>query len=125
METTAKNPVIKTVNRTLYANLSSVYKIAIEREVENMIKLQTAEEMKQVSSENYNRFQKESLESPTFKRMIKNIEQAAVHGHSRTVFNLYEDEDTNMMGVFLKVLRNAGYKVEVMFGNKISIKWSK
>lgn len=88
-----------------------------------MVHLQTAEEMKQVSNENYNRFQKESLESSAFKRLVQVIEDAALNGHSRTIFKFQEGENALMMNVFQKALRNAGYKVEVMFGDKISIKW--
>lgn len=88
-----------------------------------MIKLQTAEDMKLISTKKYEVFQKESIESPAFKRMVQAIEEAALNGHIKVIFKFYEDEDFGMMVVFLKLLRNAGYKVDVLLGNKLSIKW--
>lgn len=88
-----------------------------------MVKLQSAKEMKIISDENYIRFQKEALESATFKRLVQCIEDAALNGHTRTVFVFGEDDSWNMAGIFQKVLRNSGYRVEVMFNNKVSIKW--
>lgn len=85
--------------------------------------LQSAKDMKQLSSEKYEAFQKESVDSPAFKRLVETIEQAALNGHSRTIFKFQEEEELSMVGVFLNLLRNAGYKVEVMLGNKLSIKW--
>ena len=88
-----------------------------------MIKLQTAEDMKLISIKKYEVFQKESIESPAFKRMVQAIEEAALNGQIKVIFKFYEEEDFGMMVVFLKLLRNAGYKVDVLLGNKLSIKW--
>ncbi|AMW99236.1 hypothetical protein [Rummeliibacillus stabekisii] len=96
-----------------------------EKEV-SKLKLQSAEKISQVSKESYEKFKVAALESESFKRLIKGIEESAEAGFSHFNFKIIDEEDPRILDVFAEQLNQAGYRVRSGFPdiNKLYIHWS-
>ena len=89
------------------------------------MKLMTAAEMNDVSNDNYKVLEEQALEGFAFKRLVNQIEDAAMDGYKCTIFELKPDEDERIPKIFNKYLEDAGYKSEVGMAQRpnIYIRW--
>ncbi|MCJ8008091.1 hypothetical protein ACFFF5_17940 [Lederbergia wuyishanensis] len=77
-----------------------------------LVKIQTPNEMMELSEEGKKKFEKEVLEGPLFKKVLQSIEDSALKGYTGYRRKIHSQDEVRSLKVIQKYLQAAGYKCE-------------
>lgn len=77
-----------------------------------MVEIINVKEMKELAAIGKEEFEKTVLEGPTFKSIVRQIEEAACKGYTGWYKDLDSSDDIRELKVIQKALIGAGYKCE-------------
>lgn len=86
------------------------------------MKLQSADEMKKVTVNNFDKLKADALESDDFKTLVKGIENQAEKGLCE--YTYYHNTNKQVVAIFQQALQENGYQANKhLSGLGLNIKW--